>query len=197
LRSSFCNVVTELSACKPKNPYECSKFEADNHIINSSKNSRVAYTIIRPTNIIGRRMKNNSFRQFIIAVSSTFYFKIGFKKNIANYIHINDVVSALISVKESKSAFNEIFILSNDMYLDDIVAVIRNKFNINYPIISMPKFIIIFLVMMLGSILNFPLSLNRVHSLTNLTSYSSKKISDILNFSPQVDKEFMILDMLN
>lgn len=195
--SSVSNLVTELSIYQPKNAYEYSKLEADKFIINSTKNSRVNFTILRPTNVIGKKMKNDSFRQFISAASTFYYFKVGFKKTIANYIHINDVVTALILVMGNKSAFNEIFIISNDMYLEDIVKVIRREFNIYYPIFSIPKFFLILLITFLGGLFKLPLTISRIHALSNLTSYSSHKISAALNFSPQFYKEFMVMDMLN
>jgi len=190
--------VYEEFPCNPKNLYEISKFNADSMIINSSFDSYYTYTILRPTNVVGYGMKNNSFRQLINAISKFYYFKIGQKKSIINYIHVDDVIVSMLLVRNNEQAINEIFIVSNDFYLDDFVKRVRAIYGIKYPLIVIPKHVVIILSRLIRLfIINTPLTLNRINSLSNSTTYSSNKIYNLLKFKVNVNIDNMIVDMKN
>ena len=81
-------------------------------------------------------------------------------------------------------AKNQIFNLSNDCLLIDIVKIISqaNRKCENYK--CFPERLIRAIVFLIPSFFNFPLSKSRIDALVSRTSYPSSKIKIFLGFSP-------------
>jgi nucleoside-diphosphate-sugar epimerase len=122
-------VITELSKPKPGGIYEVTKTLADQMIIDFARKTTMTYTILRPSNIIGMLMPNQSFNSLLNAISKRRFFFIGSKKTISTFIHVDDVVDALIICVANKKARNQIFNLSKENTTVKKVAQILKKIN--------------------------------------------------------------------
>jgi nucleoside-diphosphate-sugar epimerase len=178
-------VVNELSEPKPLGVYEVTKTLADEMIIESSNNTSMTYTILRPSNIVGVSMPNNSFRELLRAISKRRFFFIGSRKSIATYIHVDDVVDALIICVANKKAYNQIFNLSNDCYLSEIVVSVCNAIGFKPNFLLLPETPLRFLVCIFSKFFTLPLTKSRIDALVSKTTYPCKKIKDVLGFTPK------------
>ncbi len=175
-------VVTVENAINPTNLYEKTKAEADKLVIEKSKEGKFTYSILRPSNVYGNYMKNQSLFKMIEMINRRFFFYIGNKRAIANYIHVNNVVESLILCGERKEAENEIFNISDHAKLETIVNVISKKLNKKTSILVFPKFILKIIATISMNWRKWPLTLSRIDALTNCTIYSNDKIERILGY---------------
>jgi nucleoside-diphosphate-sugar epimerase len=81
----------------------------------------MTFSILRPSTIVGVGMSSRSFGEMLSIIKRGYFFYIGSKKSISTYVHVHDVVDALIVCAKNKKACNQIFNLSNDCNLSEIV----------------------------------------------------------------------------
>jgi len=190
-------VITEKSSENPGNIYELTKTISDKTVQEYSQLKNFFYTILRPTNVVGSNMRNYSFFSLIKSIVSKKFFYIGSSDSIMTYIHVDDVVDALILCAINSKAKNQIFILSNDCSLRDIVdCVIGNSKN-KYSPKCLPEFFVRFITIFLSLFVKFPLTINRINYLVSKTTYSSKKIQKILNFLPKKEIPYFASSIIN
>jgi nucleoside-diphosphate-sugar epimerase len=183
--SGLARVVTEKTRENPVGEYEITKTLADNLIIEFS-DELLTYTILRPSNIVGLEMQNTSFKSLLSAIRKKYFFYIGSRDVIATYIHVNDVVKALITCAINKKAKNEIFNLSNDCKLSEIVSALSIASKTpTYRICLNEKFVRL-LLNIVPPFIKIPLTPTRIDSLVAQTHYSNLKIRKILHFIPSV-----------
>lgn len=175
-------VITENSTTNPIGVYEITKLESDD-LVRKLKLSSFTYTILRPSNIIGKDMTNQSFWQLCFAIKKNLYFHIGNPDSIATYIHIDDVVEAMLKCMLCPAARNQIFNISSDVFMQDLVKKIAEYVGSKNPKIRLPlPFISLFLYLFEGK-LKLPISTARVNALTNRTRYPIDKIHSLLEFN--------------
>ncbi|MBU3585126.1 NAD(P)-dependent oxidoreductase [Polynucleobacter sp. AM-26B4] len=178
-------IVDELSDSKPVGTYEITKTLADEMIMESVNNIGMTYTILRPSNIVGTSMSNQSFFGLLKAIEKRRFFYVGSKKTISTYIHVDDVVDALIICSVNKKACNQIFNLSNDCNLSEIVDSISHHSGFNHNFLCVPEKPLRIFVGALSGFFRLPLTKNRIDSLVSRTTYPCTKIKDMLGFSPK------------
>ncbi len=174
-------VVTESSDTNPINQYEKTKTMSDELVITASSNI-FFYTILRPSNIIGASMSNQSIRKLINWVKSGYFFFIGKKDSIATYIHVDDVINAMLLIAINPKSRNEIFIVSNDCTWEDLLLKISSLLNVKimpfripFILIQAPLYI---LKSTIGKFFYFP----QFAIFAFRTTYCTKKIERYLNF---------------
>ncbi|MGE5402083.1 MAG: NAD-dependent epimerase/dehydratase family protein, partial [Ignavibacteriales bacterium] len=89
-------VVTESTPADPHNYYERSKLESDRLVRNASAADGFTFSILRPSIVFGRGMKNRSLFQLTEMVDRGLFFFAGPPGASANYIPVENVVNALI-----------------------------------------------------------------------------------------------------
>ena len=178
--------VNESSIEQPYGVYESTKNESDNIV----KASSIPHVVLRPSNIFGDDMPNKSLWGLIEAIKSGMFFYIG-KKNeaVVNYVHVSDVVNALILCGSDKNALGEVFILSQSLVLEDMIISLASGNDSNKKILRFPEALIRFMVLIFGWIPRFPLTNSRVDALTGKCVYNSTKILKMLGFSYSMSLE--------
>jgi nucleoside-diphosphate-sugar epimerase len=177
-------LVTEESKNAPKGEYEVTKTMADDLLLEAAKlEPLLSYSILRPANVIGPAMTNQSLRALVKMIERRLFFYIGSKMAIANYIHVSDVVSALLLCGEERSAHNNIFNLSNDCLLSEVVDAVARAAGVNPPSFCVAEPLMRLLVKGLSSIRRGPLTQERIDALVKRTYYSSDKIKNILGYT--------------
>ena len=174
-------VITESSKTNPINEYEKTKTKSDELVIASSVN-KFTYTILRPSNVIGSSMKNQSVRNLLKLVNTGCFFFIGKKDAIATYIHLDDVVNALLLIAKNKKSRNEIFNLSNDCSWESLLLEMAALLNVKilplripYTLIKAPLRL---LKLIAGNLVHIP----RIDIFAFRTTYSTNKIEAHLSF---------------
>ena len=174
-------LVNEKSKHNPSNKYEVTKTKSDELIMNSSSVDLI-YTILRPSNVIGAEMKNKSIFKLIKWINSGFFFFIGKKDSVCTFIHVNDVVRAMMIIPFNQNSKNEIFNISYDCTWEDLIKKISNKLKIKVPSLRIPFRIIIIpykvIKLIFGKIIHIP----KIHAFAYRTRYSTNKIETLLDF---------------
>ena len=177
--------ISELSRTHPFGEYEVTKAKADILLLEAAKSDRFTYSILRPSNIIGIGMPNQSFRGLVENIIRRRFFYIGSIHSISNYIHLDDVVSALLLCSRSSKATNQIFNLSNDCKLSDIVLTLSLDKKMKHQRITVPEWLVRLVVGVTSNFFKLPLTQNRVDMLVSRTYYPNAKIKRLLRFSPK------------
>jgi nucleoside-diphosphate-sugar epimerase len=183
LFASQYRIVKESTQCKPKGEYEYTKTEADRLIIRLSKKHNTTYTILRPSNIVGDSMPNHSFFALLKAIKKRNFFYIGTRNTIATYVHVDDVINALILCATSINAKNQIFNLSNDCKWSEIVHSVSISCGNKLNFFCIPEKPLRFVVSIISNFIKIPLTKSRIDSLVSRTTYPCDKINKKLGLS--------------
>ena len=190
--------VTESSTCNPLGEYEITKTLSDELVIKFADSQPLfSYTILRPTNVVGPNMSNQSFISLLKIIRKRIFFYIGHRCSIANYVHVDDVIEALILCGHNKQARNQIFILSNDCKLSDIVQSVSLSLGLSTNKLCFSEKFMRLLVKFIPSFFRHPLSQTRIDALVSRTLYSNSKIKDLLEFSPQYSIPEFSVNLMN
>jgi len=177
-------IILETSEIMPKGIYESTKSLADEIIKKKSSKNLFTYSILRPSNIVGLGMPNRSFGQFLRAIKSKKFFYIGSKSSITSYVHLEDVIDAILICTMDSRAKNQVFNLSNDCALTNIVAKVSNYYGFADNFLCIPESFVRLSVFILSKFIQTPLNKSRVDALVSKTTYPSNKIKDVLGFIP-------------
>ncbi len=184
-RPTEARVIKEDSPIRPTGIYEVTKAQSDQIVLDCLGLTNLTISILRPSNIVGLNMPNQSFGSLLKSITNKYFFYIGSQNVVSNYVHVNDVVSALVLCAESQSAKGQIFNLSNDCLLSDIVQAVSDSNRIDSKRLVLPEYFVRLVVSCITRFIKFPLTTNRIDSLVSKTFYSSDKIKITLNFSPR------------
>jgi len=178
--------VTEQTSVHPKGEYEITKAISDALVIKASASGLITYSILRPSNVFGADMPNQSLKVLGRMVNNKMFFYIGSSGAIATYIHVDDVVKALLLCATSENAKNMVFNVSNDCLLEDMINGMARALSTPVPKLRVPEFFIRFTVKLLSVFTSFPLTNSRIDALVARTHYSNDLIEEKLNFSTQM-----------
>lgn len=179
-------VVTEDTPHAPVGPYEVTKTISDELVMKFAASEPLfTYTILRPSNVIGPSMPNQSLRSLVRMIKKRLFFYIGSQSSVATYIHVDDVVGALVLCGNDLRARGQVFNLSNDCMLSEIVNAVAQASGFNQSNICIPEKPLRFLVKLVSSIIKTPLTQDRIDALVRRTYYPSDKIREVLGFVPQ------------
>ena len=171
-------VVTEESPERPSGVYEQTKAEADKIV----KMSGIPYVILRPTNVFGQTMHNQSLFQLINMVRKGFFHYIGGVGALVNYVNVKDVVDALVMCGIDDSALGNTYILSQTTEVEQMVESFSSGLDIERKTFRLPELLIRQLTRVFGWLPGFPLTVSRIDALTGYCRYDSTKIIDELGF---------------
>lgn len=180
--------VNEQSIPYPVGQYEVTKTVADEMVISySAADPALSFTIIRPTNVIGQGMSNRSFHQLANMVRRGIFFYIENSATVANYVHVEDVVRAMVLCATDGRAKNKTYIVSNDCMLRDVINAMAKSYQVRSPRLVVPARLARLLVRFFSLIPKFPLTIGRVDALVSKVNYSSDLINTELGFSAVFD----------
>jgi nucleoside-diphosphate-sugar epimerase len=179
-------VVAEESPVNPIGVYESTKSMADQLVIQAAKNPLLTYTIIRPSNVFGQGMPSGTLRALAKIVDKGLFFYIGYSKTISTYVHVDDVVALLLLCLSNPNSKGEIFNISNDCLLEEMIEGISSTLNVSPPWLRLPENLIRAVAWLTSPIVKLPLSQEVINVLVARTQYPTLKLKNKLNFQPQV-----------
>lgn len=178
-------VVTEESVPAPVGEYEITKYLSDELVLEAARSGLITCSILRPSNVIGPDMPNKSFAGLVSFVRKKLFFYVGRPGAIATYIHVDDVVAALIQcAMHTKARDGDVFNLSNDCDWEDVINAIADACGIGRPALRLPEGLVRFLVRLLSPVLKIPLTQTRIDAFVARTAYPTSKITNLLDFRP-------------
>jgi nucleoside-diphosphate-sugar epimerase len=172
--------VTEATPPAPTNEYERTKLASDVVVETTCKRNAVDYAILRPSNVIGATMKNRSFFALVSAVKRGRFFYIGPRGAIATYVHVDDVVQALIACASAPSG--GIYNISSDCTWEVLIERISELAGVRSPRLRIPSMPLQTVISLVGDRIRLPLTSARLASLTNRSRYPTDRITSDLGF---------------
>jgi len=174
-------LVTERTTPAPANEYERTKLASDMLVQHACQRSDMDYVILRPSNVIGAKMKNGSFFALVRAVRRGLYFFVGPRGAVATYVHVDDVVRALVACQEAVKG--SVYNLSSDCAWEALIARIASLVGVRSPRIRIPALPLRLVIVALEGQMRLPLTSGQLASLTNRSRYSSDRIHQELRFT--------------
>lgn len=176
-------VVTEHDQELPIGPYEATKTIADNLVREASAKSSFTSVLLRPSNVFGREMRNQSLFQMFSMIERGLFFFIGPPGASANYVHVDDVVQALALCGTHPAAKGRTFIVSDWCSIEALVAAIAGAMHSKVTRTRLPLLPVRLLVSLFGNIPKFPLTESRFRAMTTRVRYSSVLLERELGFT--------------
>jgi len=185
-------VVTETSPEVPLGTYETTKTQSDEIV----RNSGLPYVILRPSNVFGPTMTNQSLFQLVEMIRRGLFFLIGNKRALANYVHVDDVVNALIKCGFHPNATGNVFNLSQSIRVNQMAQAILDGLEIDKPLYRLPEVPLRIMSFLFSWIKGFPLTSSRIDALTSECQYESKKIMKELDFDYRFSLEERLIQFV-
>ena len=182
--------IREDAAIAPANAYEISKAKSDELVCAAAEIQRLPCVVLRPSNVYGTDMPNRSLFQLIGMIDRGMFFFIGKRGAVANYIHVENVVDALLLCATADlPGYGRSYIVSDHRTLEDFVGIIASALEKDAPQKRLPEPLVRAAVALAGSIPGFPLKSSRVDALTNRTVYRTDRIASELGYRNRISME--------
>jgi len=188
--------VTEETETNPVGEYETTKCRSDELLQQACEDSIMTYSIVRPSNVFGRDMPNRSLHALGAMIRKKLFFYIGKPGAIATYVHVDDVIEVMLRCAFDHRAQGEIFNVSNDCALEELVNGIADALEVAPPKLRLPETPIRAMVSLLKPFSAVPLTQGRINALVSRTSYPSQKLESHLDYRPRIPVPGSIADAL-
>lgn len=177
-------IVDESFQPEPVGEYEVTKTIADELVLAMAKSEPLfTCTLIRPSIVLGASMPNQSFFQLAMMVRKKMFFYIGNRSiNTFTYVHVDDVVRALIACGRDPRAVGETFILSADCLQQKVIQAIAEWAGVSEPVFGFPEKLLRLLIGVIPSRISLPLTKERIDALTKTGGFDSRHIGERLDF---------------
>ena len=188
--------VDEDSILAPANPYERSKAAADK-LVQAAANDSLNSVILRPSNIYGPDMPNQSLFQLIRMIDMGLFCHIGPSGAVANYVHVSNVVDALVLCADSTlPEAGRAYIVSDSCLMEHFVGLIASALARKAPRCRLPEWPVRMLARVGQYLPGFPLRESRVDALTNAVRYNSSRIQLELGHRNRVSLEEGVTELV-
>ncbi|MBI4938465.1 MAG: NAD-dependent epimerase/dehydratase family protein [Nitrosomonadales bacterium] len=182
-------VITEETALNPCNTYERTKVLSDELVEAAASGGAFQHAILRPSNVYGAEMKTRSLFELIAMIRKGWFFFIGKPGASANYIHVNNVVEALVLCGSLPQAAGRTYNLSDYRTMEKFVAGIAGALDAPVPRMRVPEAPVYLLAKLAGNIPDIPLTESRVDALTSRSVYPVSRIERELGYRHIVTME--------
>jgi nucleoside-diphosphate-sugar epimerase len=189
-------VVTENSAPWPQGVYETTKTQSDELVMQACEHGSFSYSIVRPSNVFGADMPNQSLRSLGAMMARQLFFYVGRPGALATYVHVDDVVEVLLRCGIDPRAKGEVFNISNDCLLEDMVNGMASALGVARPWLRLPEPFVRLVTSVAENVVRFPLTQERIDTLVSRTKYPNVKLEQKLDFTPQVNVPSAIGEVL-
>jgi len=175
-------VITEEMPMAPENAYEMSKATADNMLMSVPEGDDLKWTIIRPANIFGEGMTSRGLLWIADAVQTGFYRIVGNGEANAHYIHVDNVIDALMLAFKDPRSHGRIYNLSDTNHINSCVRIMSDFYGRPLPNFSVPEWLARSVLYLLSLVPILPIKHSLVKVLLNKTSYSRSKIENEIGY---------------
>lgn len=184
--------VSEDDLPNPVGEYEVTKTAADNLV----RESGLDHVILRPSNVFGAGMPNQSLIQMARMVRMGLFFFIGKPGASANYVHVDNVVESMLLCGRADAARGRTYIISDWRPMESFIGSMARLMGCPEPSLHMPESLVRSIVSMGSLLSSFPLTPARVDALTTRTIYSTERLQNELGFVFPVSMEAGLKELL-
>jgi len=183
--------IDEDTPPAPIDTYGHSKTAADEAVLAAAREGAFSCCVLRPSKVFGAGTAsgNNAilFRLFGL-IERRLFFYIGEPGAMAHYVHIDNLVDALLRCGRARSV-TRVFNLSDDRTLEDFVGVVAAALGRKAPAWRVPEAPVRTVARVLGGAPGWPLDERRVDALVNRAAFPATRIEDELGYAPLVTLE--------
>ena len=182
--------ISEDSPTDPATAYETTKLAADALVLEAAARRNFSCVVVRPSNVYGSDMPNQSLFQLIDKIERGLFFYIGKPGAVVNYVHVENVVDALVLCgTASLSANGKTYIVSDHRPLEILVGAIAAGLGAPSPRIRLPERLMRGVCGVAQGLPGFPLSLSRIDALVSRAVFRADRIQTELNFEHRISME--------
>jgi len=175
-------IVVEESPVAPVGVYEETKAAADTLVLEASRCRRVSAVVVRPSIVFGEGMPNQSLAEWARVVDRGLFFFIGSPGASANYVHVADVVRALMSCATSATANGRVYNVSDWCTIETLVGAIAQSLGRSRPSFRLPEQPVRAIVRAAERVARLPLTESRVDALVTRCRYPLSRIERELQY---------------
>jgi len=175
--------ITELTNPAPANAYERSKLSSDRAVALACAAAGCDWAILRPSNVIGASMRNQSAFALVRSIIAGHFAFIGSRDAISTYIHVDDVVVALRLMASAPAG--SIVNVSSDCPWTLLVQRVCERVNRRQPRARIPLPLARLLARTMGALPGFPLTPSRVESIARVAGYPDTHARNLLGYRPR------------
>lgn len=190
-------VISEQTSLNPYGTYEVTKVKSDALVAIVASNGAFEHMILRPSNVYGAEMTNYSLFNLIAVIQRGLFFFLGKSGASANYIHVDNVVEALLLCGTVPHATGRVYNLSDHCPMEEFIAVISEALGRDVPRMRLPEAPVRILAKLGGRYLGIPLTEARIDALTSRVVYPSIKIERELGYQHIVSMEDGLLELVD
>ncbi|MDB9494344.1 NAD(P)-dependent oxidoreductase [Spirulina major CS-329] len=174
--------ISEKSNLNPVNDYEKSKAQSDLIVQDAASKGYFESTLLRPSIVFSWDMPSAFLFQLVSMVKKGYFFYIGQPGASANYIHVEDVVNALLLVSTHELSRNQVYNLSNYCTLEEFIDSIALALGVPSPKGRLSEPLVRFVTQVLQYVPYNPLKPSRINALTTRSLYPILKIERELGY---------------
>jgi nucleoside-diphosphate-sugar epimerase len=179
-------LVTEHWPDLPVGAYETTKTDFDRALKTACLSGSTQYCIVRPSNVYGPNMRNQSIRQMIHMIRRGWFVFMGSPGASANYVHVDDVVSATLLCMSHPRAANHTYIVSAWASIEDMVQAIASHLGVTCPSKRLNLRLALCTAKLFQKWPGWPLTLSRIRALSTRSQYATEKIESELGWRVSV-----------
>jgi nucleoside-diphosphate-sugar epimerase len=168
--------VSEETAERPQGTYEESKARSDAIALELAGSRGMAVAVLRPSIVIGDDMPNSSIRQMAGMIRRGIFFYAGKPGASANYVHVDDVVRALVFLTEHNPPATGIFNLSSWSTIEAFATALAETQGTKPPGLRLPESLVRAAAAVGSYLPRFPLTTSRIDALTNRACYPCRRL---------------------
>lgn len=187
--TSVSGLIDENTSENPVGPYEKTKTLFDHHLKNSDMHNGLQICIVRPSNVYGAGMSNQSLFQMMKMIRKGWFFYIGPPGASANYVHVSDVVNAVVLSATLPQAAGKTYNVSDWTTIEKMAQAMASGMRVMAPNRRFSFRMMLLLAKMLKWVPRWPLTEARVRALSNGARYSTQLISEDLGWRVSVPVE--------
>ncbi len=189
-------LVTEETSLNPSGEYEKTKAESDQIVLDAASRGAFTCSILRPSNVFGSKMTNQSLFSMIEMVDRGLFFFVGEEGSSANYIHVDNVVEALIRCGTDDRAKGKIYNLSDHCTLEYFVGAISDALGRSRTRLRLPRSMVDLVENLVGWIPGFPLTQPRIRALVGCSQYRISRIENDLAYRHVISMNDAVMELV-
>lgn len=170
--------IDESTPCFPVTPYQKTKYQADLLAQEWSSQTNIPVSILRVANVFGEGARSaDSMLAWMQSIQRGRFIYFD-RQSVANYIYVEDVVSACLQASNVRAQGT--YIVTDSCALVDFVDACADALGSTRPQMIIPSPIAYLIASLAERIIrNSPLTVSRVRALSNRTLYRSNRSAEL------------------
>ena len=168
----------------PKTKYSKTKLEGE-VVLQNYLSTNVNLIILRPSQIIGLKMRNTSLKKLYSYVERKNFFFVNNHYSIFSYIMESDLSIIIDSLIKKNFKTRKIYNISNDITYKNLVEIIQKSLKQDRYFFSINPIIVRYMIFIFEKLLKIKIPINNItlNSLVTQTRFRSIKVKKDINFN--------------